>query len=64
MNNFIFSVLWYGAITGPANTTKSLAAFPTYFNIAGAPNPTPPESTIWARIGPATRLAAAWDKAN
>jgi len=35
VNNFIFSVLWYGAITGPANITKTLAAFPTYFNIAG-----------------------------
>jgi Carboxypeptidase regulatory-like domain/TonB-dependent Receptor Plug Domain len=33
VNNFIGSALYYSAIFGPANTTASLAAFPTYFGI-------------------------------
>ncbi len=33
VNNFVGSALYYSAIFGPANTTASLAAFPTYFGI-------------------------------
>ena len=35
VNNFIFSIFWYSSISGPADITKSLAAFPTYFGIGG-----------------------------
>lgn len=33
VNNFVGSALYYSAIFGPANTTASLAEFPTYFGI-------------------------------
>jgi len=33
VNNFIGSVLWYSAYFGPADTAKSLAAFPTFFRL-------------------------------
>ena len=35
VNNFIFSILWYSSIYGPADIAKSSAAFPTYFYIGG-----------------------------
>ncbi|MBV8550792.1 MAG: carboxypeptidase regulatory-like domain-containing protein [Acidobacteriaceae bacterium] len=35
VNSFIFSILWYSAIFGPASVTQASNTFPTYFQIFG-----------------------------
>ena len=65
VNNFIFSRIMVRRDYWPGQHRQNVGRLSNVFQHSGAmPAPTLAESTIWARIGPATRLAAAWDKAN